>query len=376
MQTWMHAMKELDDRPLRELVIPGSHDAGTFVMEHRIDNNSSKCQEISILEQLKAGSRYLDLRAWKASDGEYWLYHGKAWTHVKLADALADIKTFLDQSTGEIVIATLLIDDKTNIDAGWQWACKQVKDYMATPSVVNGKSFADVTLRQFRDARKRLVLLRSGAVSQLTCMDREGVWGNSLEPSDYVKALDDYRIWSDKMWILHLGIPYKGEIHNAMPTRAEWNAKEFVPRFKGEKPYESWLTRRLNIINVDFIEQFGWVDAIVRLNCNYPEIWPKTWPPTIVPQVAAQSFTWTLKAINKNGILYVEATTGSPFRAQQGQIHVYSPEDPFPADPAGKARAWKWDNDAQEWNTGLNWTPAWASPGSQRTPPTGLECPS
>jgi hypothetical protein len=75
------------------------------------------------------------------------------------------------------------------------------------------------------------------------------------------------------------------------------------------------LTRRLNIINVDFIEQFGWVDAIVRLNCNYPEIWPKTWPPTIVPQVAAQSFTWTLKAINKNGILYVEATTGSPFRA-------------------------------------------------------------
>jgi 1-phosphatidylinositol phosphodiesterase len=84
MQTWMHAMKELDDRPLRELVIPGSHDAGTFVMEHRIDNNSSKCQEISILEQLKAGSRYLDLRAWKASDGEYWLYHGKVWTHVKL----------------------------------------------------------------------------------------------------------------------------------------------------------------------------------------------------------------------------------------------------------------------------------------------------
>ena len=104
MQTWMHDMKELDDRPLRELVIPGSHDAGTFVMEHRIDNNSSTCQEISILEQLKAGSRYLDLRAWKASDGEYWLYHGKAWTQVKLADALADIKTFLDQSTGEIVM--------------------------------------------------------------------------------------------------------------------------------------------------------------------------------------------------------------------------------------------------------------------------------
>jgi len=221
MQTWMHAMKELDDRPLRELVIPGSHDAGTFVMEDRIDNNSSKCQEISILEQLKAGSRYLDLRAWKAKDHKYWMYHGGVWAHVKLEDVLADIKTFLDQSTGEIVIATLLIDDNTSEDAGWEWACTEVKDYMATPSDVNGKSFADVTLRQFRDARKRLVLLRSSDASQLACMDREGVWGNSLYPADYVKALENYRIWSDKMWILHLGIPYKGDIGNTMPTRAE-----------------------------------------------------------------------------------------------------------------------------------------------------------
>jgi hypothetical protein len=44
-------------------------DAGAFVMEHRVDNNSNKCHQISILERLKAGSRYLDLRAWKAKDG-------------------------------------------------------------------------------------------------------------------------------------------------------------------------------------------------------------------------------------------------------------------------------------------------------------------
>jgi hypothetical protein len=38
---------------------------------------------------------------------------------VKLEDVLADIKTFLDQSTGEIVIATLLIDANTDEGAGW-----------------------------------------------------------------------------------------------------------------------------------------------------------------------------------------------------------------------------------------------------------------
>ena len=89
-QTWMHDMSiqqpGFDDRPLRELVIPGSHDAGTFAMQIVTDNLSSQCQDISILEQLKAGSRYLDLRAWKAMDGLYWIYHGAVWTKVKLED--------------------------------------------------------------------------------------------------------------------------------------------------------------------------------------------------------------------------------------------------------------------------------------------------
>jgi hypothetical protein len=308
------------------------------------------------------------------------MFHGAAWTHVKLEEVLAHIKTFLDQSTDEIVIATLLIkdkdDDKTHLDAGWVWACKQVKNYMATSSDVNGKNFADVTLKELRSAGKRLVLLRSGAASQFACMDREGVWGNSLYPSEYLKALEAYRIWSDKMWILHLGIPYKGDVH-AMATRAEWNAKEFVPRFKGKNPYESWLKRRLNIINVDFVEQFGWVDAIVRLNEH-----PKTEPATIVPQVTTESFTWTLKAVNNNGILIVEANSFAPFRAQQGQIHVYSAKDGRPADLdtcepkfRGKPLAWAWDNEARAWNTGLKWDPgmciAWVaqmSPNGPRVP--------
>jgi hypothetical protein len=102
---------------------------------------------------------------------------------------------------------------------------------------VNGKSFADVTLKELRAARKRLVLLRSGDASQFACMDRAGVWGNSRHPSDYVKALENYRIWSDKMWILHLGIPYKvDDIHNSLRTRAGWNAKEFVPASRAKSP--------------------------------------------------------------------------------------------------------------------------------------------
>jgi len=350
-QTWMKDMPFLGDRPLRDIVIPGSHDAGTYLMENRIDNNSSQCQEISVLEQLKAGARYLDLRSWKADDEEYWMYHGSVWTHVKLADVLKDIRTFLHDYDGEIVIATLLIDEKTNIDSGWIWACSEMADHLARPSDVNGKSFAEVTPNELKAAGKRFVMLRSGDAAQFACMDREGAYGDSLEPSNYVKALENLRIWSDKLWILHLGIPYKGDIHNTMPTRSEWNANEFLPRFRGTGAYGNWLERRFNIINVDFVQRFGWVETIVNLNRHTP----KTWPTPMVPKTSSRTYTWTLKTTNKNGKLHIATETNSPFRAQQGQIHVYSAKQGFPDDPGG-ALTWAWDNDARSWDTGLDYS--------------------
>lgn len=349
--SWIGDLKFLDNRALKDIVIPGSHDAGTFVLENRIDNNSSQCQDISIAEQLRAGSRYLDLRAWKASDDRYWLYHGLAWTHVRLADALADIVDFLDRQPDEIVIATLLIDEETRIDAGWHWACSQVVRHRVRPADLGGKSFAEATPAELRAAGRRLVFLRSGDVSQIACMDREGAYGDSLDPVNYLKALDNLNLWSDKMWILHLGIPYKGEIHNEMVERAGWNAQEFIPRFKAEGAHRAWQHRRLNIVNVDFIQRFGWVDALVRLNAPFP----KTWPSVATPRTISKRYTWTLKAIDRGGMLHIEALSDAPFRAQQGQIHVYRAEDGFPADPGGVKAAWAWDNDAHHWNTGLKW---------------------
>ena len=90
--------------------------------------------------------------------------------------------------------------------------------YITTPSDVNDKSFADVTLKELRSAGKRLVLLRSGDASQFACMDRAAGAGEYRHhPWGPVEALENYRIWSDKMWILHLGIPYKvDDIHNSL----------------------------------------------------------------------------------------------------------------------------------------------------------------
>lgn len=364
-QTWMRDMAALADRPLKDIVIPGSHDAGTFQMENRIDNNSSQCQEVDIYSQLAAGSRYLDLRAWKASDGEYWMYHGAAWTHVKLADVLSDILRFLADNTDEIVIATLLIDEKTGIDVGWQWAVTQVASQLVT--LEHLQRFADATPRQLRSLGKRLVMLRHSSPEQFANMDREGVYGDSLYPSTYLNALEAYVAWSDKMWILHLGIPYKGDIHNTMPTRSKWNADDFIPHFLGTTQPDLRY-RPLNIINVDFINRFGWFEAIVALNAHTP----KDGSHEMTPQTAVRSLTWSLHAFEKNGHLWLSWETTSPFRAQQGKIQVYEAGVDFPADPEGHVRVECWDNDTNPWDSGLPWAPGicvgWAAEKSSNGP--------
>jgi Phosphatidylinositol-specific phospholipase C, X domain len=193
--TWMKDMDCIQDRPLKDIVIPGSHDAGTYEMYLSVADNASKCQDVCIFDQLEAGSRYLDLRAeyWSNSDA-YWMHHGTDVTNVKLETVLADIRKFLEkENSEEIVVATLLIKE----DSGWKWACDQVSKHLVTPEDLQGKSFAEATPNDLRALEKRLVLLRQDHSPQYACMDREGAYGNSQLPQDYIDRLDAYQIWDD-----------------------------------------------------------------------------------------------------------------------------------------------------------------------------------
>lgn len=70
-------------------------------------------------------------------------------------------------------------------------------------------------------------------------------------------------------------------------------------------------------------------------------------------------YTWDLIAFEQQGNLWLKWSTNSPFRAQQGQIHVYKGTS-FPSDPTKDTAAWSWDNEHQpSWNTGLKWGTGW-----------------
>lgn len=74
--------------------------------------------------------------------------------------------------------------------------------------------------------------------------------------------------------------------------------------------------------------------------------------------MASASFTWNLEAYQSQGYLWLKWNTNAPFRAQQGQIHVY--KGSFPSDPTKETRVWSWDNENnRNWNTGLPWGTGW-----------------
>ena len=67
---------------LKDLTIPGSHDSGTYDMVVP----ACAAQGVNVYEQLRAGARYLDLRAmWHMFD--YHIYHGEVASLNKLSSS-------------------------------------------------------------------------------------------------------------------------------------------------------------------------------------------------------------------------------------------------------------------------------------------------
>jgi len=74
--------------------------------------------------------------------------------------------------------------------------------------------------------------------------------------------------------------------------------------------------------------------------------------------MATGTFTWTLTAFQQQGNLWLKWSTDAPFRAQQGQIHVYDRTE-FPSNPQDHTKEWTWDDSNSPWNTNLPWGTDW-----------------
>jgi hypothetical protein len=108
-RNWMAGLS--DRKRFYDILIPGSHDAGTFGFDQR-DQRSTfvKTQGHDFDEQLNSGIRFLDIRVRKVSENlgdNLAVFHGGVYVHQNLDDALTSARSFLQQNPSETLFISL-----------------------------------------------------------------------------------------------------------------------------------------------------------------------------------------------------------------------------------------------------------------------------
>ncbi len=104
---WMRGLN--DSLRFSDIVIPGSHDAGMSRTDHCtlfVKSEWDKTQQLSIADQLKAGSRYFDIRL-DYDHGSLVTYHrtdGVGCNGEKLDNILSGVASFLRKNPKEVII--------------------------------------------------------------------------------------------------------------------------------------------------------------------------------------------------------------------------------------------------------------------------------
>ena len=101
--------------PFRELVIPGSHNAGTYTMKSA-QSMWGQCQNNTVYDQLQAGSRFLDIRARKNPQGDWTIKHGILDANVWLDVTMVDLARFARENPKELIVLSLSLEGSTSAD--------------------------------------------------------------------------------------------------------------------------------------------------------------------------------------------------------------------------------------------------------------------
>lgn len=104
-ESWMN--DNFREYPLSSLTLIGSHNAHSFSFHSAFSfvHNFAQCQSLSIYQQLRMGSRSLDIRLCNVKNAEIEIFcaHSTFLT-VKLSDIILQTKRFLDEYPSEIVV--------------------------------------------------------------------------------------------------------------------------------------------------------------------------------------------------------------------------------------------------------------------------------
>ena len=108
---WMgNAVQSRPEITIGEMVIPGSHDAGSYSIDtFKLFSAVGRTQNVTVLEQLHRGSRYLDLRIAGGGSDSVSIWHG-CLQGTQFERVLEDIHLFCQDFPGEFLIVEVVAE--------------------------------------------------------------------------------------------------------------------------------------------------------------------------------------------------------------------------------------------------------------------------
>lgn len=168
----------IKDKRLDQIVIPGSHDSGTYAMT--TGSALAQTQTASIGTQLKDGIRYFDMRVREAMHRDcadpsvFWLYH--TWDSYRLQTALDEIKAFLAKPGNEREVIILDFQDISIIydDARAKDVLLATIQNTLGPYLANSRSqrWQSSTLEDLVSSKQQVItLIPNGLYRKITNLD-------------------------------------------------------------------------------------------------------------------------------------------------------------------------------------------------------------
>lgn len=197
--TWMRdSLHIIGHKTLQELVLPGTHDSGAYSFTNQIMpgsvsgavhkiisigsglltksiNKMEKTQVLTVYKQLKAGTRYLDLRAGYINH-DWYIYH--CHTGPKVKDVLKDVKKFLSKHECEVVIIEI-----SHFRNGSPESYKKLNGIIE-------EELSEYFLYKETPLNTPLFTLISSSQRALVCVPKihtmsEGLWNNNIIKNTY-----------------------------------------------------------------------------------------------------------------------------------------------------------------------------------------------
>ncbi|NIG52990.1 phosphatidylinositol-specific phospholipase C [Chitinophaga sp. Cy-1792] len=98
---WMNNLA--DNTSLTAITIPGTHDSGA---RFEPIGGTAKCQDLTIAQQLDAGTRFLDIRC-RHIDNAFAIHHGSIYQNMNFQDVINAAFTFLANNPSETIVMSV-----------------------------------------------------------------------------------------------------------------------------------------------------------------------------------------------------------------------------------------------------------------------------